>query len=73
MKSTARVGRQWLSFGIYAVELLCFIPGTENNFDKYEASTITDFGVEYDYGSVMHYGAYAFSKNGEITIEPKVS
>ncbi|PNF32679.1 hypothetical protein B7P43_G13113 [Cryptotermes secundus] len=45
--------------------------GTENNFNKYNASTITSFGVEYDYNSVMHYGAYAFSKNGEITIESK--
>jgi hypothetical protein len=52
---------------------VCFIPGTENNFNKYDASTITSFGVEYDYNSVMHYSAYAFSANGEITIEPKVS
>ncbi|KDR19395.1 zinc metalloproteinase nas-13-like isoform X2 [Zootermopsis nevadensis] len=46
-------------------------PGTENNFNKYNASSITNFGVEYDYDSVLHYSAYSFSKNGEKTIEPK--
>ena len=44
----------------------------ENNFLKYDASTITSFGLPYDYGSVMHYEEYAFSKNGEKTIVPKV-
>ena len=57
----------------YTMKLLCSSPGTENNFNKYDTSTITNFGVSYDYGSVMHYSAYAFSKNGGITIEPKVS
>jgi hypothetical protein len=57
----------------YTVKLLCFSPGKEGNFNKYNASTITSFGVPYDYGSVMHYGPCAFYKNGLKTIEPKVS
>ncbi|XP_066995566.1 hatching enzyme 1.2 [Anabrus simplex] len=44
--------------------------GREHNFKKYNASTVTDFNVGYDYGSVMHYSAYAFSKNGQPTLEP---
>ncbi|XP_068140874.1 seminal metalloprotease 1-like [Drosophila tropicalis] len=44
--------------------------GMEFNFDKYSEETVNDFGEEYDYGSVMHYGPYAFSKNGEMTIVP---
>jgi len=38
------------------------------NFDQY-LSNGEDFG-EYDYQSIMHYSAYAFSKNGQKTIEP---
>lgn len=44
--------------------------GQGHNFDKYEASLITNFGVGYDYGSIMHYSSHAFSKNGLPTITP---
>ncbi|CAD7089224.1 unnamed protein product [Hermetia illucens] len=47
--------------------------GTEGNFDKYSSSYVTDFGIGYDYGSIMHYDAYAFSKNGQKTIVTKDS
>jgi len=64
----------WYSeYSKYTVQLLCSSSGTEENFEKHNASQITNFGVPYDYDSVMHYGPYAFSKNGEKTIEPKVS
>lgn len=46
--------------------------GHEHNFNKYNHSVVTDFGTEYDYGSVMHYSEKAFSKNGEPTIESLV-
>ncbi|TMW46256.1 hypothetical protein DOY81_008665, partial [Sarcophaga bullata] len=44
--------------------------GTESNFNKYNASFVDDFDEEYDYGSVLHYSAYAFSNNGKMTIVP---
>ncbi|XP_037781914.1 zinc metalloproteinase nas-4-like [Penaeus monodon] len=42
--------------------------GAEHNFDKYSSNVIGGFGEQYDYGSVMHYSAYAFSSNGQKTI-----
>lgn len=46
--------------------------GREHNFNKYNSSIVTDFGIPYDYNSVMHYSGKAFSKNGDVTIEPLV-
>ncbi|KAK3913785.1 Zinc metalloproteinase nas-13 [Frankliniella fusca] len=39
-----------------------------NNFDKADASMTDGQGVNYDYRSVMHYSAKAFSKDGSDTI-----
>ncbi|XP_053174898.1 high choriolytic enzyme 1-like [Scomber japonicus] len=41
------------------------IPGKEHNFDK--VNTLNQ-GTTYDYGSVMHYTKYAFSKNNQPTL-----
>jgi len=42
--------------------------GYEHNF-QIQSSNGEDLG-EYDYGSIMHYPSWAFSKNGEDTIVP---
>lgn len=44
--------------------------GTANNFVRYESNVISNYGVEYDYGSVMHYPTVAFSTDGSPTIVP---
>ncbi|XP_050080892.1 zinc metalloproteinase nas-14-like [Anopheles maculipalpis] len=46
-------------------------PGQQSNFQGYNSSLVDDYGIPYDYESVMHYGRTAFSKNGEPTIIPK--
>lgn len=45
--------------------------GHEHNFNKYNDSVVTDFGYSYDYQSLMHYSAKAFSKNTKDTIEAR--
>ncbi|KAG8308162.1 hypothetical protein J6590_002246 [Homalodisca vitripennis] len=45
--------------------------GHKHNFNKYNSSAVTDYGVGYDYSSIMHYSAYAFSKNEQMTITAK--
>ncbi|XP_068719278.1 zinc metalloproteinase nas-15-like [Montipora capricornis] len=43
----------------------------KHNFNKYGRQTIDSLGTKYDYGSVMHYGSKAFSKNKQPTIVAK--
>ncbi|XP_062862683.1 hatching enzyme 1.2 [Trichomycterus rosablanca] len=39
-----------------------------NNFEKFK---MNNMDLPYDYGSIMHYGKYAFSEDGDPTIIPK--
>lgn len=49
------------------------VPGREGNFQSYGTDRIINYGVGYDYGSVMHYNTHAFSVNGLPTVVPKVA
>ena len=41
-------------------------PGLEYNFEKKKwATEVVDYGVPYDYSSIMHYPWTAFSKDGK--------
>jgi Astacin (Peptidase family M12A) len=51
----------------YAANMM---PGTERNFASSDP-TLTDDVGPYDYGSIMHYGPWEFSKNGEPTLYSK--
>ncbi|KAL5277316.1 hypothetical protein ACFFRR_002511 [Megaselia abdita] len=43
-----------------------------HNFDKYTSDVVTAYGTRYDYDSIMHYDAYAFSMNGKPTMVAKI-
>lgn len=49
------------------------ISGKKINFQKFDSSFITDFNISYDYSSILHYSAHAFSRNSHATIVPHVS
>ncbi|XP_028846998.1 high choriolytic enzyme 1 isoform X2 [Denticeps clupeoides] len=44
------------------------IQGQRHNFQKHKTNNLN---TAYDYSSIMHYGKYAFSEDGEPTIIPK--
>ncbi|XP_011193915.2 zinc metalloproteinase nas-14-like [Zeugodacus cucurbitae] len=45
-------------------------PGLKNSFTKFSKDLVDDFGVEYDYGSIMHSPPSAYAKNSKDTIVP---
>ncbi len=47
--------------------------GKEHNFKRYVDRGYPGMDIgNYDYGSIMHYGHYGFSKNGQKTIDIKI-
>ncbi|KAL9983945.1 hypothetical protein ACROYT_G006194 [Oculina patagonica] len=47
------------------------LSGTEKDFEKASEDMIDSRGVEYDYGSIMHYSKYAGNNRpGVVTIQP---
>lgn len=54
----------------YYFSIICI--GTEDNFNRLDdLFYISTQGIPYDFGSVMHYGAYAFAVDrSRATIEP---
>ena len=54
----------------YIKRTLILCTGVESNFDVVSTAFATTQGLEYDFHSLMHYDAYAFTHNGRPTIEP---
>ena len=53
----------------YLVNLSTYFSGLASAFEKRKWNTeVVDFGVPYDFASIMHYPFTAFSKNGKPTI-----
>uniref|UniRef100_A0A0N5BN23 Zinc metalloproteinase n=1 Tax=Strongyloides papillosus TaxID=174720 RepID=A0A0N5BN23_STREA len=47
------------------------IDNAKFNFQHFDLSKATPYGLKYDFGSVMQYDRIGVSKNGRITMEPK--
>ncbi|KAK6725855.1 hypothetical protein RB195_004277 [Necator americanus] len=45
--------------------------GWVSQFNKETTDTNYNYGIEYDYGSIMHYGAHSSSQNGLPTMIPR--
>ena len=56
---------------VFVLQLIIsnFIVDQVHNFQKYSHKSADVLGTQYDYGTIMHYGKYAFSKNGKQTMK----
>ena len=61
-----------MQYSCYKLVTTLLIPviGVESNFETTSTAFVTTQGVPYDIRSIMHYGAYAFSRNRQPTIVP---
>uniref|UniRef100_A0A0N5A5P0 Zinc metalloproteinase n=1 Tax=Parastrongyloides trichosuri TaxID=131310 RepID=A0A0N5A5P0_PARTI len=50
-----------------------YTPDKATNFYRYGYGTVENYGIIYDYGSVMQYNGKSFSSNGLDTMVPKMS
>ena len=50
------------------VNLKLTYTGKKGNFVKHVENMVEELGVPYDYDSVMHYGKYYFSRNGQYIV-----
>ena len=54
---------------ITKLKLSLLLTGKEHNFKRISEEYIDPLDAAYDTSSLMHYGKYAFNKNGRPTIE----
>uniref|UniRef100_A0A0N5B599 Zinc metalloproteinase n=1 Tax=Strongyloides papillosus TaxID=174720 RepID=A0A0N5B599_STREA len=50
-----------------------YTPDKATNFYRYSYGSVDNYGIVYDYGSVMQYNGKSFSSNGGKTMIPKMS
>uniref|UniRef100_A0AAF5D795 Metalloendopeptidase n=1 Tax=Strongyloides stercoralis TaxID=6248 RepID=A0AAF5D795_STRER len=47
-----------------------FFDGAQSDCKRFGYNIVTDYHQPYDYGSIMHYGLYTYSRNGGKTLVP---
>jgi hypothetical protein len=60
--------QHYFSQWIVRFQIVSYLQGKEHNFEKYSHGQIDTLGSAYDYDSIMHYGRYGFSANGQATL-----
>nr|CAD2166130.1 unnamed protein product [Meloidogyne enterolobii] len=62
---------RWDRDDFVEIQFANILPGFLNQFLKFSSSLTTTFGIKYDLGSVMHYDAFGYAKEGMATILTK--